>query len=155
MCIRSESVKRSAAVREVVYPKTDRACAVRRPYVRVGELVRSGDSEHRRSFSLAPFSFPRPFLSLDRVLRILSLGRRRRRLREFLALILSQSPTLPPPLKGPVRMTFLKFCFSPPCTRCTGISSQFGAKLREWAARHAGAGCYSKAALSLNDSKTR
>ena len=113
MCIRSESVKRSAAVREVVYPKTDRACAVRRPYVRVGELVRSGDSEHRRSFSLAPFSFPRPFLSLDRVLRILSLGRRRRRLREFLALILSQSPTLPPPLKGPVRMTFLKFCFSP------------------------------------------
>ena len=113
MCIRSESVKRGAAVREVVYPKTDRACAVRRPYVRVGELVRSGDSEHRRSFSLAPFSFPRPFLSLDRVLRILSLGRRRRRLREFLALILSQSPTLPPPLKGPVRMTFLKFCFSP------------------------------------------
>ena len=113
MCIRSESVKRSAAVREVVYPKTDRACAVRRPYVRVGELVRSGDSEHRRSFSLAPFSFPRPFLSLDRVLRILSLGRRRRRLREFLALILSQSPTLPPPLKGPVRMTFPKFCFSP------------------------------------------
>ena len=113
MCIRSESVKRSAAIREVVYPKTDRACAVRRPYVRVGELVRSGDSEHRRSFSLAPFSFPLPFLSLDRVLRILSLGRRRRRLREFLALILSQSPTLPPPLKGPVRMTFLKFCFSP------------------------------------------
>ena len=37
----------------------------------------------------------------------------------------------------------------------TGISSHLGAKLRDWAARQAGAGCYSWAALSSNDSKTR
>ena len=36
----------------------------------------------------------------------------------------------------------------------TGISSHLGAKLRDWAARQAGAGCYSWAALSSNDSKT-
>ena len=36
-----------------------------------------------------------------------------------------------------------------------GISSHLGAKLRDWAVRQAGAGCYSLAALSSNDSKTR
>ena len=35
----------------------------------------------------------------------------------------------------------------------TGILSQ--TKLRDWAVRQAGAGCYSRAALSSNDSKTR
>ena len=38
---------------------------------------------------------------------------------------------------------------------CTGISIQIGSKLRDWAVRQAGAGCYSRAALSSNDSKTR
>ena len=37
----------------------------------------------------------------------------------------------------------------------TGISSHLGAKLRDWAARQAEAGCYSWAAMSSNDSKTR
>ena len=37
----------------------------------------------------------------------------------------------------------------------TGISSQIGTKLRDWAVVQAGAGCYSQAALSSNDSKTR
>ena len=37
----------------------------------------------------------------------------------------------------------------------TGISSHLGPKLRDWAVRQAGAGCYSWAALSSNDSKTR
>ena len=37
----------------------------------------------------------------------------------------------------------------------TGISSHLGAKLRDWAVRQAEAGCYSWAALSSNDSKTR
>ena len=36
----------------------------------------------------------------------------------------------------------------------TGISSQMRTKLRYWAAWQAGAGCYSWAALSSNDSKT-
>ena len=40
------------------------------------------------------------------------------------------------------------------CSR-TGISSHLGAKLRDLAVRQAGAGCYSWAALSSNDSKTR
>ena len=38
---------------------------------------------------------------------------------------------------------------------CTGILSHLGAKLRDWAAWQAGAGCYFEAALSPNDSKTR
>ena len=42
-----------------------------------------------------------------------------------------------------------------PGSTLTGISSHFGAKLRDWAVRQAGAGCYSWAALSSNDSKTR
>ena len=37
----------------------------------------------------------------------------------------------------------------------TGISSQIGTKLRDWVDGQAGAGCYSWAALSSNDSKTR
>ena len=37
----------------------------------------------------------------------------------------------------------------------TEISSQIGTKLRDWAVGQAGAGCYSRAALSSNDSKTR
>ena len=36
----------------------------------------------------------------------------------------------------------------------TGISSQIGTKLRGLAVWQAGAGCYSQAALSSNDSKT-
>ena len=41
------------------------------------------------------------------------------------------------------------------CLHDTGISSHFGAKLRDWAIGQAGAGCYFWAALSSNDSKTR
>ena len=37
----------------------------------------------------------------------------------------------------------------------TGISSHSRAKFRDWADRQTGAGCYSQAALSSNDSKTR
>ena len=37
----------------------------------------------------------------------------------------------------------------------TGFSSEIGAKLRDWAVGQAGAGCYSGAALSSNDYKTR
>ena len=37
----------------------------------------------------------------------------------------------------------------------TGFSSQIGTKLRDWAVGQAEAGCYSWAALSSNDSKTR
>ena len=36
----------------------------------------------------------------------------------------------------------------------TGISSEIRTKLRDWAVGQAGAGCYSLAALSSNDSKT-
>ena len=36
---------------------------------------------------------------------------------------------------------------------CTGILSHLGAKLRNLADRQAGAGCYSLATLSSNDSK--
>ena len=36
----------------------------------------------------------------------------------------------------------------------TGFSSEIGTKLRDWAVGQAGAGCYSLAALSSNDSKT-
>ena len=36
----------------------------------------------------------------------------------------------------------------------TGISSQIGTKLRDWAVGQAGADCYSRAALPSNDSKT-
>ena len=36
-----------------------------------------------------------------------------------------------------------------------GLLSHIGTKLRDWAVRQAGAGCYSQAALSSNDSKTR
>ena len=36
----------------------------------------------------------------------------------------------------------------------TGFSSEIGTKLRDWAVGQAGAGCYSQAALSSNDSKT-
>ena len=38
--------------------------------------------------------------------------------------------------------------------RCTGISSEIGTKLRDWAVWQARGGCYSQAALSSNDSKT-
>ena len=37
----------------------------------------------------------------------------------------------------------------------TGFSSHSGTKLRDWAIRQAVAGCYSWAAMSSNDSKTR
>ena len=37
----------------------------------------------------------------------------------------------------------------------TGFSSQLGTKLRDWAVGQAGGSCYSRAALSSNDSKTR
>ena len=40
-------------------------------------------------------------------------------------------------------------------THSTGILSEIGTKLRDWAVGQAGAGCYSQAALSSNDSKTR
>ena len=36
----------------------------------------------------------------------------------------------------------------------TGISSEIRTKLRDWAVGQAGAGCYSRVALSSNDSKT-
>ena len=36
----------------------------------------------------------------------------------------------------------------------TGFSSEIGFKLRDWAVGQAGGSCYSRAALSLNDSKT-
>ena len=39
-------------------------------------------------------------------------------------------------------------------TPFTGISSHFGAKLRDWTVSQSRAGCYSQAALSSNDSKT-
>ena len=38
--------------------------------------------------------------------------------------------------------------------RSTGFSSEIGTKLRDWAIRQAGGSCYSRAALSSNDSKT-
>ena len=38
---------------------------------------------------------------------------------------------------------------------CTGFSSEIGTKLRDWADGHVGGSCYSQAALSSNDSKTR
>ena len=105
----SKEVPRS--VKLFIPRQTERAPCGGRTYVWVNWL--DLEIASIAALFLSPlFLSPRPF-SLDRVLRILSLGRRRRRLREFLALILSQSPTLPPPLKGPVRMTFLKFCFSP------------------------------------------
>ena len=37
---------------------------------------------------------------------------------------------------------------------CTGFSSEIGTKLRELAVGQAGGSCYSRAALSSNDSKT-
>ena len=37
----------------------------------------------------------------------------------------------------------------------TGFSSEIGTKLCDWAVGHAGGSCYSRAALSSNDSKTR
>ena len=37
---------------------------------------------------------------------------------------------------------------------CTGFSSEIGTKLRDWAVGQAGGSCYSRAALSSNDSKT-
>ena len=37
----------------------------------------------------------------------------------------------------------------------TGFSSEIGTKLRDWAVGQAGGSCYSQAALSSNDSKTR
>ena len=36
----------------------------------------------------------------------------------------------------------------------TGFSSEIGTKLRDWAVGQAGGSCYSRAALSSNDSKT-
>ena len=37
----------------------------------------------------------------------------------------------------------------------TGFSSEIGTMLRDWAVGQAGGSCYSQAALSSNDSKTR
>ena len=37
----------------------------------------------------------------------------------------------------------------------TGFSSEIGTKLRDWAVGQARGSCYSQAALSSNDSKTR
>ena len=42
-----------------------------------------------------------------------------------------------------------------PTVQDTGISSEIGTKLRDWAVGQAGGSCYSQAALSSNDSKTR
>ena len=39
-------------------------------------------------------------------------------------------------------------------TDITGFSSEIGTKLCDWAVGQAGGSCYSKAALSSNDSKT-
>ena len=39
--------------------------------------------------------------------------------------------------------------------KCTGFSSEIGTKLRDWAVGQDGGSCYSLAALSTNDSKTR
>ena len=45
--------------------------------------------------------------------------------------------------------------FTMPCaSHFTGILSRLGAKLRDWAVRQVGAGCYSRVALSSNDLKT-
>ena len=41
-----------------------------------------------------------------------------------------------------------------PCLVPTGFSSEIGTKLRESAVGQAGGSCYSRAALSSNDSKT-
>ena len=41
-----------------------------------------------------------------------------------------------------------------PKSRHTGFSSEIGTKLRDWAVGQAGGSCYSRAALSSNDSKT-
>ena len=38
---------------------------------------------------------------------------------------------------------------------CTGFSSEIGTKLRDWAVGQAWGSCYSQAASSSNDSKTR
>ena len=38
--------------------------------------------------------------------------------------------------------------------RCTGLLSEIGTKLRDWAVGQAGGSCYSWAALSSNNSKT-
>ena len=43
----------------------------------------------------------------------------------------------------------------PNFSKFTGFLSEIGTKLRDWAVGQAGAGCYSQAALSSNDSKTR
>ena len=40
------------------------------------------------------------------------------------------------------------------CAAFTGFSSEIGTKLRDWAVGQAGGSCYSRAALSSNDSKT-
>ena len=40
-------------------------------------------------------------------------------------------------------------------TEPTGFSSEIGTKLRDWAVGQDGGSCYSRAALSSNDSKTR
>ena len=40
-------------------------------------------------------------------------------------------------------------------TVSTGFSSEIGTKLRDWAVGQARGGCYPRAALSSNDSKTR
>ena len=45
-------------------------------------------------------------------------------------------------------------CLMEMMIQCTGISSQMGTKLRDWAVRQAKAGCYSRAAMSSKDSKT-
>ena len=37
---------------------------------------------------------------------------------------------------------------------CTGFSNEIGTKLRDWAVGQTGGSCYSRAALSSNDSKT-
>ena len=46
-------------------------------------------------------------------------------------------------------------CIGAATVLSTGFSSEIGTKLRDWAVGKAGGSCYSQAALSSNDSKTR
>ena len=59
------------------------------------------------------------------------------------------------PLIVDIWLHLVRFGFTASTMLFTGISSQLRAKLRDWAVRPVRAGCYSRAALSLTDSKTR
>ena len=48
-----------------------------------------------------------------------------------------------PPVMGKFKLLYI-----------TGFSSEIGTKLRDWAVGQAGGSCYSRAAVSSNDSKT-